>query len=558
MKFRTETAVFLMAATGFVLGACAPRESSDHMLGEEPGERGTFVALGMDVDTEAHGTLLQVSDSSAPVSASQKTGGSSQKSADDFVLLKSDTKGVTIGTVFQGDQPLSKNEANTFIPASITKVVTSALALKVLGPDFRYKTRIVWDESQAGVAENLTVIADGDPTPSRAEDPKGLARARLQEIGRTLRSRGIKKIAGSVRVVSVDERRDIAAPTVGVDRSDNLQCFGAIAQSFNFNWNCAILSVVDFEKARWADGNLIFQVTLNMTRGERNRISVNPQFDSIGRMASVSIEGVWGTKEPKAYGITVAIPTAKDWYARALVGELAKQGIDARGVSIEMPSGSEAERIVKASSSRRSSFEIFSPTLAEIMIPMNKQSDNFLADTLFKSVAEKHSSKAPDLRQAGAWAMRETIQAWMDRNGHREYASEIHLIDGSGLTRENRASPRAFLALLKEFSKEPSFVHLWESLPVAGRDGTLAGRMGNTAAAGFVRAKTGTVRGAYQLAGFIPKMGSGQQVVEYIPFVILSAAGPNDKDKIRLFQDKLVARLMEVVNPSMKTLAKAQ
>ena len=118
-------------------------------------------------------------------------------------------------------------------------------------------------------------------------------------------------------------------------------------------------------------------------------------------------------------------------------------------------------------------------------------------------------------------------------------------------SRANRVSPRAFITLLREFAKEPTFPALWNSLAIAGVDGTLRGRMRNTPAENFVRGKTGTLRGAYQLVGYIP---GDLAKNEYIPFVILSEATPANEGIVRAFQNRIVAKLASQVKGQADTV----
>lgn len=534
--------------------ACAREPlAGEPRLGEQQGEVGTFLAVGADIETDGAQPFAQIllDEVSLPAAKSKGSGKSSSKEPFDFVLLKTETKGLTIGTVFDGPSSVSKNDTGVFIPASITKVVTSALALKTLGYDFKFKTKVLWsDEEGSDVAKDLTIIADGDPTTGRGNEAKGFGRARLAEIVKTLKAKGVKKVAGSLRLVPMDERKDLAIPTPGIDAEDNLACYGALAQNFNFRWNCAGLAITGFEKANWSDPDLEFPIRFDMTKGATNSLATKPVFDSIGRIEAFLVQGVWGTKKPRIDGASAPISNAKEWFGNALISELKKQGVDIKGVVPSMPSGLDARALLATRGVQ--SFELESEPLHEILRHMNKPSDNFLADALFKAVAERHSSKAADLRVAGAQAIRDGVEEWMKRHGHPEYADEIYLLDGSGLSRNNHATPRAYLALLKEFAKEPTFVQLWDSLPIAGRDGTLQGRMGGTRAEGMVRAKTGTVREAYQLAGYVPKLGADGRALEYVPFVILSSANPKNKGRVRAFQDQLVVKLMDVVNPPKK------
>lgn len=562
----------VLAATAAVplVTACAPERSADpiHEVQElEPGEAGTFVAIGTALDSGMkEGVTLvpmfsprfaeDIGVSGKMVKPGPQTSQVDVESPWDFRLLNSNTKGVSIGVMAKGPKPLSRKETDAFIPASITKVVTTALALKVLGPDFRFKTELKWSE-EGSTAHDLTVVADGDPQIDRVTVEDGPPRARIVEMARGLRERGVRKVVGRLTLLSEDERKDVAIHPKGIPEEDYLACYAAVSQNYNFNDNCSSLAVTGVEKSKWGSADLEFPVRYDMTAGSRVAVSILPRFDDLGRIEAFLVRGLWGGKNPRPVYRSLPIANAKEWFGNVLLSELRKQGIDVSGTQPSMPTGDEAAGLLARLHSDRNlaSFVIHSDPVQELVRYTNKPSHNFLADSLFKAVAQQHASRAADLREAGAAAIHDAVTEWMIRNGHPEYADEIRLIDGAGLSRDNRASPRAFLALLQEFSKEPVFPHLWHSLPIAGRDGTLRNRMKGTNAQGVVRAKTGTLRGAYQLAGFVPRLGAEGEVIEYVPFVILSAATEANRMRVRAFQDQLVARLMDVVNPRIKRMA---
>ena len=75
--------------------------------------------------------------------------------------------------------------------------------------------------------------------------------------------------------------------------------------------------------------------------------------------------------------------------------------------------------------------------------------------------------------------------------------------DGSGLSRYNLVAPAFLVALLEHEARTPNAAVYYAALPVAGRDGTLAGRMRGTLAEGNVHAKTGTLSGVRSLSGYL-------------------------------------------------------
>jgi PBP4 family serine-type D-alanyl-D-alanine carboxypeptidase len=121
-------------------------------------------------------------------------------------------------------------------------------------------------------------------------------------------------------------------------------------------------------------------------------------------------------------------------------------------------------------------------------------------------------------------------------------ASQLVVADGSGLSKENRASAQIIGQLLYETRKEEKFALLYKSLPVSGISGTLKNRFITTApsAVGLIHAKTGSLNGTVTLAGFVESSDR-----EYI-FAILADEIPRStraSDKARAAIDRLLGRI---------------
>jgi len=132
-----------------------------------------------------------------------------------------------------------------------------------------------------------------------------------------------------------------------------------------------------------------------------------------------------------------------------------------------------------------------SPPMGRIVRIMNKPSDNYFAETLVKDVgflAAGRGTTAAGARATARFA--------------RGLGSVVRLADGSGLSRADRASPYRVGRLLLSMRGRQEFAAFFNSLPVAGRDGTLATRMRRGAARGRCRAKTGTLSGVSALSGY--------------------------------------------------------
>jgi serine-type D-Ala-D-Ala carboxypeptidase/endopeptidase (penicillin-binding protein 4) len=139
---------------------------------------------------------------------------------------------------------------------------------------------------------------------------------------------------------------------------------------------------------------------------------------------------------------------------------------------------------------------IDSPTVAAMVHFMDRYSDNFTAEMLLKELGAVQGTRGTTA--AGAGVVTGLLeQAGVSLDG-------VRVVDGSGLSLLDRMTSTALVSLLTVMWDDPGVrLELVSSLPVAGRSGTLAHRMRGTAAAGVVRAKTGTIDDATALSGFV-------------------------------------------------------
>ncbi len=132
-----------------------------------------------------------------------------------------------------------------------------------------------------------------------------------------------------------------------------------------------------------------------------------------------------------------------------------------------------------------------SPRMSVLVKNTNLPSDNYMAETLLKALGADFG--AGGTTAAGVEVAR--IHA-------AEYGAVPTMVDGSGLSRQNWTTPRDVVELLAGMDKGELAEPMLISLAVAGQSGTLVDRMRGTAAQGRCRAKTGTINGVSNLAGF--------------------------------------------------------
>ena len=146
-----------------------------------------------------------------------------------------------------------------------------------------------------------------------------------------------------------------------------------------------------------------------------------------------------------------------------------------------------------------------SPALENIVASMNVPSDNFIAETLIKALGARFGTAGTT--SAGAAVVRANAA---------QLGIRTTVVDGSGLSRSNRTSPKAITALLTAMDEGELAEPFELSLPVAGRTGTLHDRMRGSAARDACRAKTGTLSNVSALAGYCETRQGGKLAFAFL------------------------------------------
>ncbi len=466
----------------------------------------------------------------------------------DYILTKA--KDISVGVSADIPKARVQNESKPFIPASITKVLTTAVALKQLGPSFRFKTTVSYAQ-EGSVAKDIVIVADGDPTVEIDSYSAGSPR-RMTEMAIALKEKGISEVRGPVTLLSAHPQLDDVRYAVGIPNIDMRECYGSLASSFNYHWNCANARIHPKSGFRWESTGIesLLAGTLDTTVGEKNSLTIDVLLTPDRVLEGFRLRGSYNAKSPRVINWKLPIGNTAGWYGQEFYQALKAKQVKVPSDAVVRFAKSETERreaaaLVSQGSRTQLSFE--SADLAALSEATNKPSDNFLADAILKAVGLRASSKSAhgDALAMGQAKMSEVIAEWLAKDGQAQLKDEMRFHEGAGLSSENSATPRAFMAVLRQLPGETFFPALWDSLPSAGEDGTLAGRMGKTLVEGRVRGKTGTLTGSYQLVGYIPKQAGAR--VEYVPFVILTSTSAKNRDKVRKFQDALVVKMAETI-----------
>jgi D-alanyl-D-alanine carboxypeptidase/D-alanyl-D-alanine-endopeptidase (penicillin-binding protein 4) len=176
--------------------------------------------------------------------------------------------------------------------------------------------------------------------------------------------------------------------------------------------------------------------------------------------------------------------------ARRLASALRAEGVPVRGRSARAVTPASAVAVGTVSS----------PTVAELIRATNVPSDNFAAEMLLKGLGARYG--AAGSTPAGARVARSELAT---------LGLHPRIVDGSGLSRQNRTTPRQVVRLIERMHRQPVSRAFEGSLAVAGRTGTVSRRMRGTAAQDRCRAKTGTLSDVSALAGLCQTV-SGREV----------------------------------------------
>ena len=194
----------------------------------------------------------------------------------------------------------------------------------------------------------------------------------------------------------------------------------------------------------------------------------------------------WGwCWDDAAVPLTPFLYNGRDTFETHLRSALREAGIDFSGQLVEGPVPQGANLLCTRSH-----------TIDQVLQPMMKKSNNLYAETLFYQLAAMGGKPWASRRDAAS-----RVEQYIDLCGH--VIAHHQIADGSGLSLYNYVTPALLVDALRQVWQNPDvYAHLYPSLPVMGRDGTLSKRCCGTSAQDRVSAKTGTVAGVSSLAGY--------------------------------------------------------
>jgi D-alanyl-D-alanine carboxypeptidase/D-alanyl-D-alanine-endopeptidase (penicillin-binding protein 4) len=401
--------------------------------------------------------------------------------------------GIYIESLDDGRALYRHNEHKLFIPASNMKLFTTAAALVTLGPEWRYQTRVLseGDVSDSILHGNLIVSGQGDPAISgRFHNNDALAI--FKTWADSLRSKGVKRIEGDLLGDDSFFKGDRLGE--GWQWDDESYYYSAQTAALSFNDNCVDISVIPGKKTGDAAIVQLDPATDYVTVINSAKTAPADSAESIRLLRRraqniIDLDGrIPVSADTQMESISIENPPL--YFLSALRQTLINHGIEIKG-NISILPDSELARVKQATLLFRHS----SPAVSELIKVINKSSHNLYAEQLIKTMG------AIKRHEGSFTAGTQYVSEWMNSVGIAP--AGLIMADGSGLSRMNMVSPAAVATLLRFLYHHKYFESYYDSLPIAGVDGTLIYRMNATAAQGNVRAKTGFVRYARNLSGFI-------------------------------------------------------
>jgi D-alanyl-D-alanine carboxypeptidase/D-alanyl-D-alanine-endopeptidase (penicillin-binding protein 4) len=380
--------------------------------------------------------------------------------------------GVEVMQASNGDVLFAHNAAVQFNPASNTKMLTTAAAMSYLGADFRYHTALYGPEPDADGIVHGDVVLRGSGDPS-------LTTSDVAEIARALSAHGVQRIEGDLYADPHFHARghkpedegegegalilnrntygvrvrpgDVGHPAL-ISVEPKVELFGIENQTTTVHGKRSRLRIDSYRK----DDRLIITVRGRITDNRDDYVDLRRLADGSLLAASV-LRTAFGD-----FGIEIS--------GRVRAGNVAATAMLAEHVSAP---------------------------LSDVCKISNKPSNNFVAEAIYKTLGGELYGAPGTLAKGTRAVMDYLTSAGIKPGGYK-------IVNGSGLTHENRITPQDLSSLLRkiyyDLSVAPEFM---SSLAIAGIDGTIRNRFMGTDAVGLVRAKTGTLNGVSALSGYV-------------------------------------------------------
>lgn len=437
-------------------------------------------------------------------------------------LLEGAVAGISVRSADTGELLYEYNGDIRLRPASNMKLLTAAVALSKLGPDYQFSTE-VWADGEINgktLYGNLYLRGKGDPT---------LLPEDLQTIAKDLKKSGIDTIAGNV--VADESWYDDIRHSPDLIWSDEHTYYGAqvsaltVSPDKEFDAGTAVLTIAPGERIGDPAKITVFPYVRGYVTIVNKATTVSP--DSSGEMKTTRKHGentiiIEGTiplqAKPEKEWISIWEPGK--WTAHLFKKALQDEGVVVRGPvrTGVVPAGAKRLAVRK------------SMPLSELLKPFMMLSNNGHADILTKELGKTFCGEGSF--EKGLQVLEEELKRYGLMPG------EYLIRDGSGISHLTLLTANQVSNLLYLVQKEPWFPVFFASLPEAGNTerlggGTMRHRFNGTPLAGQIRAKTGTLTTVTSISGYMATK-TGKKLIFSILFnnLLNEEAGKNLEDEI--------------------------
>jgi D-alanyl-D-alanine carboxypeptidase/D-alanyl-D-alanine-endopeptidase (penicillin-binding protein 4) len=371
--------------------------------------------------------------------------------------------------------------------ASNLKLLTTSAALHGLGGGFRWRTAVYTEtepDETGTIAGDLYVRGRGDPT---------LSVAALEQLARDVAAHGVRNVEGKL-VLDTSYFDSVVEPPHFDEQPKERAAFRAPVASFGVNRGAVTVTVMaepggaarvtidprtDYYKITKEE------VTSATTGRTRLKVEQKPKKDHV----ELEVTGVIRAGEG-SWDLRRRVDDPARFAAEVFKKALADEGVKIRKAGI-------GSGTVPATAKPIAHHD--SPALLDVVRAMNKYSDNYVAESILKTLgAELKGTPGPATWADGLTAARAQLEKLGLAPGSYTQGN------GSGLYASSSVTPKQMVTLLArahaDYRVGPDFL---ASLPVGGYDGTIARRWAGKPAAGRVRAKTGTLDKVITLAGYV-------------------------------------------------------
>ena len=444
--------------------------------------------------------------------------------------LQRGTWGVLVKSLASNDTLFALNPRRLLLPGSNVKIATLAAAAEQLGWEYSYETRLIGvGQIQLGVLDgDLLVVGSGDPS---IDDWDGAATRLFQEWAEQLKAKGITSVNG--RLIGDDNTFDDEPLGSGWAWDDLDSSFATGVGALQFNQNTARLTI--------APGAAVGEAANVTVAGPGAPLGVSSLMttSAAGVPPSIVTYRLPGSSPLVVTGSipvggeaafrNVSVDNPTQYFINQLRDALVANGIQISGPAIDIDELSDPpkrdEGVVLLTHK--------SPPLSTLATTMMKMSQNLYAETLLKTLG---AGAQPATTEAGRKSVQSALTGWEIN------PADIAIADGSGLSRYNLATPEALVAILTRAARDERVKASYEAtLPVAGRDGTLALRMRGTAAEGNAHAKTGSLSNVRATSGYV-RSRDGEPLVFSI---LANNFGAQAANAVEAAEDAIIVRLAE-------------